>query len=175
MLEERLWLDTSQSLCKSMLRKSLTSMFAAGGLEFPPGFSLLWINAVADPEGVHSNPPPCPPFLNILWKWNNLVTVRPNYFIFMGYLRKTREISKANPHNFIHMNPLSRNSGSATTMQPMLLALMSALTHSDHVFFGLPCPLELSTHCMVESLQDYSWIQDFEADFPQKASLKMLN
>ena len=29
--------------------------------------------------------------------------------------------------------------------------------------------------CMGESFQDYSWIQDFEADFLQKASLKMLN
>ena len=44
---------------------------------------------------------PPPPFLYILWKWNNLVSVRmkqfdltnlvlvrPNYFIFIGYLRK---------------------------------------------------------------------------------------
>ena len=28
---------------------------------------------------------------------------------------------------------------------------------------------------MCESFQDYSWIQDFEAGFPQKVSLKMLN
>ena len=28
---------------------------------------------------------------------------------------------------------------------------------------------------MGESFQDYSLIQDFEADFPQKVSLKMLN
>ena len=28
---------------------------------------------------------------------------------------------------------------------------------------------------MGESIQDYSWIQDFEADFPKKVSLKMLN
>ena len=28
---------------------------------------------------------------------------------------------------------------------------------------------------MGESFQDYSWIQDFEADFPEKFSLKMLN
>ena len=28
---------------------------------------------------------------------------------------------------------------------------------------------------MGESFQDYSWIHDFEADFPQKFSLKMLN
>ena len=28
---------------------------------------------------------------------------------------------------------------------------------------------------MGESYQDYSWIQNFEADFPQKVSLKMLN
>ena len=26
-----------------------------------------------------------------------------------------------------------------------------------------------------ESFQNYSWIQDFEADFPQKVSLKILN
>ena len=25
--------------------------------------------------------------LNIPWKWNNLVSMRPNYFIFIGYLR----------------------------------------------------------------------------------------
>ena len=28
---------------------------------------------------------------------------------------------------------------------------------------------------MGDFLQDYSWIQDFEADFPQKVGLKMLN
>ena len=28
---------------------------------------------------------------------------------------------------------------------------------------------------MGESFQDYSWVQDFEADFPQKVSLKILN
>ena len=28
---------------------------------------------------------------------------------------------------------------------------------------------------MSVSFQDYSWIQDFEADFPQKVRLKMLN
>ena len=28
---------------------------------------------------------------------------------------------------------------------------------------------------MGESFHDYSWIQGFEADFPKKVSLKMLN
>ena len=28
---------------------------------------------------------------------------------------------------------------------------------------------------MGESFQDYSWIQDFEDDFPQKVILKVLN
>ena len=28
---------------------------------------------------------------------------------------------------------------------------------------------------MGENFQDYSWIQDFDADFPYKVSLKMLN
>ena len=34
---------------------------------------------------------------------------------------------------------------------------------------------DMSLEYMGESFQDYSWIQDFEADFPQKVSLKMLN
>ena len=44
------------------------------------------ISPAADPDGVHWTPLSIPSFLNILWKWNNLVSVRPNYFIFMGYL-----------------------------------------------------------------------------------------
>ena len=55
-------------------------------------------------------PSPLPVFIYPI-KSNNLVSARPNYFIFMGYLRKKN--SKANPHIFIHMNPLSRNPGSA--------------------------------------------------------------
>ena len=43
---------------------------------------------VADPDGVPLFPSPV--FLNILWKWNNFVSVRPNYFIFFGYLRKNK-------------------------------------------------------------------------------------
>ena len=81
---------------------------------------LCIICSVAYPEGVqgftwtrtplHPPPPPPPPFLNILWKWNNLVSVRPNYFIFMGHLRKLRENYKQSQHHtFIHTNPLSRN------------------------------------------------------------------
>ena len=48
-------------------------------------------NSVACPEGDSGGslePPPRPPFLNTLWKWNNLVSMRPNYFMFIGYLRK---------------------------------------------------------------------------------------
>ena len=44
------------------------------------------------PRGGSLEPPIPPPlFLNILWKWTNLVS---NYFIFMGYLRKME--------NFLH-------------------------------------------------------------------------
>ena len=35
-------------------------------------------------------------FLNIPCKWNNLVSLRPNYFIFIGYLNTG---NGANPHN----------------------------------------------------------------------------
>ena len=56
--------------------------------------------------------PPCPQFLNILWKWNDLVSMRPNDFIFIGCLRKNEiESAKRTPAP-IHMNPLSRNPGS---------------------------------------------------------------
>ena len=54
---------------------------------------------VADPEGgqeVRLNPLPAPPprfFFNILWKCKNLVSVRPNYFISMGYLQEKRDKS----------------------------------------------------------------------------------
>ena len=54
--------------------------------------------------------PPRPTFLNILWKWNDLVSVRPNYFNFHGiFKKKWDKISEANPNTFIHMNPLSRH------------------------------------------------------------------
>ena len=117
------------------------SSFPRYSLQLSSALSLFWVCtmlAVADPEGFQgftwtllSAPrfyisykneiiwsgslelPSLPLFLNILWKWNNLVSVRPNYFIFMGYLRKRYKISKANPHTFIPMNHLSRNPGFA--------------------------------------------------------------
>ena len=82
--------------------------------------AIVVVCSVADPERVQGVQTPIPlPFKNILWKWNNLVSVRPNYFnnlvsvrpnyfIFIGYLRKIRKISKANPHTSIHMKPLPR-------------------------------------------------------------------
>ena len=58
--------------------------------------------AVADPEEFQGfaqtlSPPPPPPFLNVLWKWNNWVSVRPNYFFFIGYLGKMRENQQSEP------------------------------------------------------------------------------
>ena len=70
--------------------------FTSRRFEFWPNFATLFSmrivfhylrGSVADQEGVHSNPPPCLPFINIIWKWKILVSMRPNYFIFMGYLR----------------------------------------------------------------------------------------
>ena len=59
-----------------------------------------------------------------------MVSVRPDYFIFMGYLRKIDKISKANPHTFIHTNSFSRNPGSAPVtclsrccVEPYLVAI----------------------------------------------------
>ena len=50
-------------------------------------------------------PPPYPLFLNIQWKWNNLVSVRPKYFIFMRYLRKMRENQQSKPQNLYTYEP----------------------------------------------------------------------
>ena len=67
-----------------------------------------------DGQGVRLNPHPRPN-LNILWKWNNLVSVRPNYFILMGYLRKMKKKSAKRTHTplYMYMNPHSRNPGYA--------------------------------------------------------------
>ena len=53
--------------------------------------------------------------------------------------------------------------------------------YSSLAYMYLFCILKLnllhqsSVNPMGESFQNYSWIQDFDADFPQKVSLKMLN
>ena len=44
------------------------------------------------------------------------------------------------------------------------------------VIIYFECLLQFTCeYSMGEGFQDYSWIQDFEADFPQKVSLKILN
>ena len=68
---------------------------------------------MADPDG-SSTPPPPPPlvfsFLNILWKWNNLVSVSPNYFIFMGYLRQMRSNQQSKPpHLYTYKHPFQKS------------------------------------------------------------------
>ena len=49
--------------------------------------------AVADPEefqGFARTPSPHPPIFKCPMKMNNWVSVRPNYFFFIGYLGKMR-------------------------------------------------------------------------------------
>ena len=67
---------------------------------------------MADPEGLRGGGgfawTPCPP---PFW---NILSLRPNYLIFMGYFfEKWDKISKANPNTFIHMYPFLRNPGYA--------------------------------------------------------------
>ena len=47
------------------------------------------------------------------------------------------------------------------------------LNHFNSIF--QLCPEGKIPVFMDEYFQDYSWIQDFEADFPWKVNLKMLN
>ena len=53
-------------------------------------------------------------------------------------------------------------------MWPVLIARVVASWNSHPATYFIEI-------IMGESFQDYSWIQDFEADFPQKVSLKILN
>ena len=50
---------------------------------------------MVDPEGVRLNPPPCLLFLNILWKWNQIISFPSDIY------KKWDIISKANP---LHLN-----------------------------------------------------------------------
>ena len=44
-------------------------------------------------------------FLNIPWKWNTLVSLRPNSFIFMGYLKTGGGRDRSNPLGIRHCGP----------------------------------------------------------------------
>ena len=46
-------------------------------------------------------------FLNIPWKWNNLVSLRPNYFIFSGYLKSVCVWGGGGGREGFEANPLS--------------------------------------------------------------------
>ena len=53
-------------------------------------FVLCWGGSLSRGDsGGLLEPPPSPLFLNNLWKWYNFVSLRPNYFIFLG-VRKMR-------------------------------------------------------------------------------------
>ena len=89
-------------------------------------------NPGADPEGVQGvslNPPPCPLFFKyneneIIWShWDQIIS-----FLWDIYSKK-REIKSAKLTSlpFIHMNPLSRNPGSAPETYAMVKMLSASL------------------------------------------------
>ena len=84
-------------------------------------------------HGVRSNPfsepPPRPPRFNILGKRNNLASFRPNYFLFVGYLKKWDKFSKANPNPFIHVKPHSRNPSCAPGHTYMAFSTLQVSRH----------------------------------------------
>ena len=78
-----------------------------------------------DSGGSLHPPLPSPPqFLNILWNWNNLVSVRPNYFTFMGYLRKMRWNQQCEPpHIYTYKPPFQKS-----LIRPRVVKLISTHT-----------------------------------------------
>ena len=76
-------------------------------------------------QGVRSNPlPPPPPILKYPMK------MRPNYFIFMGYLGKTRYNQQSEPPHLYMYEPPSRNPGSAIDIRVIHLPY-SALSSNN--------------------------------------------
>ena len=74
-------------------------------------------------------------FLNIPWKWNNLVLLRPNYFIFIGYLKargkegSSREPPLDPPLVSICMgNSIRIQGGNFNYLASSLLALKAAVS-----------------------------------------------
>ena len=81
--------------------------------------------------------------LNNLWKRNNLVSVRPNYFLFIGYIRKNEIQSAKRPpphtHTFIHKKTLSKKPWPARAFPgPFHLGLYSVSTEINTGGYGTP-------------------------------------
>ena len=107
--------------------------------------------------GFNRTPSPPPVFFYILWKWNNLVSVRPNYFLCMGYLRKMRKNQQSEPHHphtqtYLYIwtptptrkcnytyEPLSRNPWSA----PVLVSLSHSVMGWSLIYMNIPSPFSL--------------------------------
>ena len=100
------WGNSSNQLCSL---QSVNYLYVARQNEkrlFHLSILISQINWVAMADQEEVEPPSLPTiFKYIQWKWNNLVSMRPNYFILMGYLRKWEKISKVNPHTFMYTNP----------------------------------------------------------------------
>ena len=98
---------------------------------------------------------PLPLFLNILWKWNNLVSVRPNYFIFMGYLRKMRYNQRSDPpppppppthtHTHTFLNPPTSNPAKNCNVGLLLPHWMTAMQSFDNTHYNMD--LDMTWSC----------------------------
>ena len=86
-------------------------------------------------------------FQNIPWKWNNLVSLRPYYFIFVGFLK--REAGGGGGSSGVKGEPFERtpltSSGSATAT--FLIPQVSAawLAFQQDFADTLPTPIEIYT------------------------------
>ena len=81
-------------------------------------------------------------FLNIPWKWNDLVLVwlRPNYFIFIGYLKsRDREGAQVNPPETPRDLPLVLSIGK----QQYILFMKETFTYWKYLYEM--CPMSIPT------------------------------
>ena len=74
-------------------------------------------------KGFARTPALPPPQFNIQWRWNNLVSMRQNYFILVGYLRKMRWNQQSEPPHLYIWNSIPE------TKDPPL--------KSEHSYFGI--------------------------------------
>ena len=96
---------------------------------------------MADPEGIRRFARPTPLFFKYSMKYNILVSVRPNYIIFHGIFNKSAKRPRPHTHTHTHtqrvthMNPLSRNPGSAPNLDVNVKIFLPVIHQFKHIRF----------------------------------------
>ena len=95
-----------------------------------------------------------PLFLNIPWKWNNLVSVRPNYFIFMKYLRKNRWHQQSEPPHLYTYEPIFQKS----SIRPCFVTVLIPLSDLSFMLIKI-CSVVIMFCCYINHGRYYHFLE----------------